>query len=95
MNTLLASPSVAKLVPAAALEFAAGSGLPVLLDTPRTVDGRFASYMARDAVTPVVLPTGVTGWQVGPGGKIFAAHDAAVRFANVRRARMAQVISHN
>jgi hypothetical protein len=95
MNSLLASPSVAKPVPAAALEFAAGSGLPVLLDTPRTVDGRFASHLACDAITPVVLPTGVVAHQVGFGGRIFAERDAAVRFANFRRARMARTPSHN
>lgn len=58
------------------------------LGMPRTLAGRFAANDARDGVRPVLLPTGVVAWQVGPTGRIYAHRPDAVAAA-ARRVELA------
>jgi hypothetical protein len=63
---------------------------PVNLAAPRNpVSGKFAPASDPCAITPVAVPGGMLGYRVGPTGLIFADRDAAERFADNRRAKLA------
>ena len=59
---------------------------PVAIGPARYPNGEFAPRDDWAAVAPVIMEDGKTGFQVGPGGRIYANREHAVKYAARRLA---------